>query len=83
MREIRNIADIIETLGNVEDTYIIITSREVVFKQFEKSHKATLDIRKFERRIGASMRSPSYDYEKKKGYDSKIRTSHELRMVSN
>jgi predicted transcriptional regulator len=61
---IRNIASIIETVENTEDTYAIITSREEVFKEFEHKIIAEVDLRKYEKKL--SVKAPSYDYEKRK-----------------
>jgi hypothetical protein len=61
---VRNIASIIETIENVEDIYVIITSREEVFKQFEHNITAEIDLRKYE--IKMILKTQSYNYEKRK-----------------
>jgi hypothetical protein len=60
---IRNIATIIETVENTEDTYAIITSREEVFKEFEHKIIAEVDLKKYEKKL--SVKTP-YSYEKRK-----------------
>jgi predicted NACHT family NTPase len=62
---VRNIASIIETIENeVDDAYVIITSREEVFKEFKNKITAEVDLRKFEKKL--SVKIPSYDYEKRR-----------------
>jgi hypothetical protein len=84
---IRNIASIIETIENVEDIYVIITSREEVFKEFEHKIIAEVDLRKYEKRL--SVKTPSYNYEKRKemilkhaaAMNSKWREDEDLRKT--
>jgi len=59
----REIGTIIETVRKVEDVYVIITSREEVFKEFEKERLSGTELRDFERRL--NIKRPSYDYEKR------------------
>lgn len=60
----RNIAAIIETVENTDDTYVIITSREEVLKEFEYKIRAEVKLGKYEKKL--SVKTPSYNYEKKK-----------------
>ncbi len=60
----KEIGTIIESVRNVEDGYVIITSREEVFKKFEKEKLADVDIKKFEESL--NLKKPSYDYGKRK-----------------
>jgi S1-C subfamily serine protease len=58
----RNIVDVIETLEKTDDAYMIITSRDTIFEQFQSYAKS--DLRKFERRL--DIKSPSYGYGERK-----------------
>jgi len=60
----REIGTIMESVRNVEDVYVIITSREEVFKEFEKEQLSSVEIKQFERKL--SIKKPSYDYAKRK-----------------
>lgn len=59
----REIGTIIECVKNVEHVYVIITSREEVFKKFEKEHLSSVELRDFERKL--NIRKPSYDFGKR------------------
>ncbi|MBU7046556.1 MAG: TIR domain-containing protein [Theionarchaea archaeon] len=60
----REIGNIIDGVRHTEDSYVIITSREGVFKEFEKEKLSKRSIREFERSL--NLRTPSYDYEERK-----------------
>lgn len=60
----REIGTIIELIKNIEDVYVIITSREEVFKEFEKESLSTTALKEFEKKL--NIKRPSYDYEKRK-----------------
>ena len=60
----KEIGTIIESVRNVEDSYVIITSREEVFKKFKKDKLSAVDIKGFEEKL--NLMRPSYDYEKRK-----------------
>jgi hypothetical protein len=58
------IGTIIDSVRQVEDAYVIITSREEVFKEFKKEKVSTRELREFEKKL--NIKKPSYDYEKRK-----------------
>jgi len=60
----REIGTIINSIQQVKDVYVIITSREEVFKEFEKEKLSASELRAFEKRI--NIKKPSYDYERRK-----------------
>jgi hypothetical protein len=60
----REIGTIIDFVKQVEDGYVIITSREEVFKEFEKEKISAKDLKEFEKKL--NIKKPSYDYEKRK-----------------
>ena len=61
---LRNIASIIGTVENSkQDVYVIITSREEVFKEFEDKKIGQVDLKKFEKKLHLKT---SYSYEKRK-----------------
>ena len=60
----KEIGTIIECVRRSDDFYVIITSREEVFKEFEKEMLSKRDIREFEKSL--NLRTPSYDYEGRK-----------------
>ena len=60
----REIGTIIESIKQVEDAYVIITSREEVFKEFEKEKLSVKELKEFERKL--NIKKPSYNYEKRK-----------------
>lgn len=60
----REIGTIMDSVKQVEDTYVILTSREEVFKEFEKEKLSKNDIREFEQNL--NLKKPSYDYERRK-----------------
>ena len=61
----REIGTIIVSVKNVESSYVIITSREEIFKEFEKEIISTPDnLKQFE--IKLNVKKPSYNYEKRK-----------------
>jgi hypothetical protein len=65
----KEIGTIIKSIKNVKDSYVIITSREEVFKEFEKEKLSTVDVKEFEKRL--NLLRPSYDYERRKEILSK------------
>lgn len=61
----REIGTIIVSVKNVESSYVIITSREEIFKEFEKEVIFAPDnLKEFE--IKLNVKKPSYNYEKRK-----------------
>jgi len=60
----RGIGIIIDSVKKVEDAYVIITSREEVFKEFEKENLSVDDLKEFKKKL--NIKRPSYDYEKRK-----------------
>lgn len=58
----RDIGTIIDTVKQVRDVYVIITSREEVFKEFEKL--SVKELKEFEEKL--NIKKPSYDYEKRR-----------------
>jgi len=61
---IRNIASIIEIVErSKKDVYVIITSREEVFKEFEDKKTGRVDLKKYEKKLSIKN---SYDYGKRK-----------------
>ncbi|MCK4733480.1 MAG: hypothetical protein KAT65_13590, partial [Methanophagales archaeon] len=59
----REIETIIDTVKQVEDDYVIITSREEVFKEFEKKKLSAKALEVFEKKL--NIKKPSYDYRKR------------------
>ena len=57
----RSISSIIDIVRNSDDAYVIITSREEIFKEFQGRN---IGIKKFEQKL--NIKTPSYDYEKRK-----------------
>jgi len=47
----REIKIIIENVEQIEDVFVIITSREEVFKEFEKEKLSDIDLKQFERKL--------------------------------
>ncbi|MEX2720362.1 MAG: SIR2 family protein, partial [Candidatus Wukongarchaeota archaeon] len=60
-RDIGRILDIVE---NFEDVYVVITSREEIFKEFEERNLSSKQLRDFEKKL--NIKKPSYDNEKRK-----------------
>jgi len=60
----REIGSIIESIILVEDVYVIITSREEVFKEFEKENLSEKELKKFEKKL--NIKKTSYNYQKRK-----------------
>jgi hypothetical protein len=60
----REIGTIIDSVEQVEDVYVVITSREEVFKEFEKEKLSAKELKEFEEKL--NIKKPSYDYEKRK-----------------
>jgi len=59
----RGIGTTIDAVRQVEDVYVIITSREEVFKEF-KEEKIPAELEKFEEKL--NIKRASYDYERRK-----------------
>ena len=55
----REIKMIIRSIENVEDVFVIITSREEVFKEFLKEKLSGIDLKQFERKL--NIKKPSYE----------------------
>jgi len=55
----REIGAIIDTVRQVEDVFVIITSREEVFKEFEKEKISAKELKEFEKKL--NIKKPSYD----------------------
>ncbi|MGD2248787.1 MAG: hypothetical protein PVF58_10320 [Candidatus Methanofastidiosia archaeon] len=60
----RGTGAIIDAVKRVKDSYVIITSREEVFKEFKEEELSEDDIEEFERRL--NLKKPSYNYEGRK-----------------
>jgi hypothetical protein len=60
----REIGIIIDYVAQVEDVYIVVTSREEVFKEFKKGKLSAKDLKDFEEKL--NIKTPSYDYDKRK-----------------
>jgi hypothetical protein len=60
----REIGTIVDNVRQVEDVYVIITSRGEVFKEFEKEKLSAAELQEFEKKL--NIKNPSYDYEKRK-----------------
>ena len=60
----REIGTIIDTVEQIEDVYVIVTSREEVFKEFEKEKISAKELKEFEEKL--NIKKPSYDYEKRR-----------------
>jgi hypothetical protein len=60
----RGIGTIIDSVKQVEDVYVIITSREEVFKEFETEKLSVKKLKEFERKL--NIKKSSYGYEKRK-----------------
>ena len=60
----RGIGTIIDSVKQVEDVYVIITSREEVFKEFETEKLSVKKLKEFERKL--NVKKPSYGYKKRK-----------------
>ena len=60
----RGIGTLKDSVRQVEDAYVIITSREEVFKEFKKEKLSAKELKEFEEKL--NIRKPSYNYEKRK-----------------
>jgi hypothetical protein len=60
----REIGTIIDTVRQVEAVFVIITSREEVFKEFEKEKISVKVLNEFEKKL--NVKKPAYDDEKRK-----------------
>jgi hypothetical protein len=60
----REIGTIIDTVKQVEEVYVIVTSREEVFKEFEKEKLSAKDLKEFEKKL--NVKKSSYDAGKRK-----------------
>ncbi|NVM03976.1 MAG: hypothetical protein HWN67_16715 [Candidatus Helarchaeota archaeon] len=59
----RNIGIIIDIIQNIPNVYVIITSREEVFKAFEEEKLSLKQIKNFEKKL--NIKKPSYNYYKR------------------
>lgn len=59
----RMIGGIIDSVKAVEDVYVVLTSREEVFKEFEKENLSLKELKNFESDL--NIKKPSYDYKKR------------------
>jgi hypothetical protein len=57
----RSISNIIDTAATSHDTYVIITSREEIFKEFQDRNS---EIKNYEQKL--VIKTPSYNYDKRK-----------------
>ena len=55
----REIREIIKSIEQVKDVFVIITSREEMFKEFESEKLSNINLREFERTL--NIKKPSYD----------------------
>ncbi|MEA3281128.1 MAG: hypothetical protein U9Q68_00975, partial [Euryarchaeota archaeon] len=60
----REIGTTVDNVRQVEDVYVIITSRDEVFKEFEREKLSAAELQEFEKKL--NMKNPSYDHEKRK-----------------
>lgn len=60
----REIGVIIDRVRQANGVFVIITSREEVFKEFEREKLSVTDSKEFEQRL--NLKRPSYDYERRK-----------------
>ncbi|MBU7028025.1 MAG: GNAT family N-acetyltransferase, partial [Theionarchaea archaeon] len=77
----RKIGTIIESCRRSKDTCVIITSREEVFKEFEKRKPSQSDIREYEKSL--TLKRPSYDYEKRKEILLKWAENEDCQWIDN
>jgi hypothetical protein len=59
----RGIGTIKDSVRQVEGAYVIITSREEVFKEFKKEKPSVKELKEFEEKL--NIKKPSYNYEKR------------------
>lgn len=59
----REIGVIIDCVKQVEDVYVVLTSREEVFKEFAKEHMSSKKLGNFEKKL--NIKKPSYNVEKR------------------
>lgn len=60
----RKIGEIVENVQSKREAYVVITSREEVFKEFEKENLSAIKLRNFEMKM--NIKKPSYNYKKRK-----------------
>jgi len=60
----REIGTIISSIQQAKDTYVLITSREEVFKEFEKEKLSAVVLKEFENKM--TIKKPSYDGKKRR-----------------
>ena len=75
----REIGTIISTVRQVRDAYVILTSREEVFKEFKKKKSSEKDLKEFEKKL--NIKKPSYDAEKKERDSSFVGGRGKLQMA--
>ena len=59
----REIETIVDDVNRIEDVYVILTSREEVYKEFEKGILSSTQLHKFQRAL--AIGKPSYDTERR------------------
>jgi hypothetical protein len=77
----REIGTIIESIRKSKNTYVIITSREEIFKEFEKEQLSSVDVRRFEKTL--NIRKPSYDCPKRRSLLMKWAIYRDCRWLRN
>jgi len=77
----REIGTIMESCKRLEDTYVIITSREEVFKEFDKRKLSRSDVREYEKSL--TLKRPSYNYKKRKEILVKWAENEDCQWVTN
>jgi len=60
----REIAALIDCIRQVDDAYVLMTSREEVFKEFQKETVTAGELEAFEHKL--NIKKPSYDFERRK-----------------
>jgi hypothetical protein len=77
----RKIGTIIDCVKNVKEAYVIITSREEVFKEFEEEHLSSVELKEFEKKL--NIKKPSYNYAKTKEILFKWSESKDCKWLKN
>ena len=60
----REVGTVFDSIKHVENCFVVITSREEVFKEFEKEQLSAKDLKDIE--IKLNIKKPSYDYDRRK-----------------
>ncbi len=77
----REIGTIIKSIEQHDDVYVIITSRNEVFKEFKKEKSSEIKLEEFEHRL--NIESPSYNYEKRKEILIKLSEVERCKWLNN